>query len=120
MTILLSIKPQFVQRIFSGFKRYEFRRAIFKQPVKKVVIYASAPVSMVVGEFTIEEVLHEDLDTLWKFTQEQAGISEQIFLSYFADKETGYAIKIGSFQQYDKPLSLQENFGVAPPQSFLI
>lgn len=50
MKVLMSIKPEFADKIFDGSKRYEFRRMIFKQPaVKKVVVYASAPVQMVIG-----------------------------------------------------------------------
>ena len=50
MNAILSIKPEYVAEIKAGRKRFEFRKAIFKEPVGKVYIYASAPVSMVVGE----------------------------------------------------------------------
>ena len=35
MKILLSIKPEFAEKIFSGSKKYEFRRRIFKAPGEK-------------------------------------------------------------------------------------
>ena len=40
-----------------GRKRFEYRKAVFKQPVEKVLIYASAPVSKIVGEFEIADVV---------------------------------------------------------------
>lgn len=43
MRVLLSIKPEFVKKIISGEKKYEFRRKIFKRDVKIVIIYASYP-----------------------------------------------------------------------------
>jgi hypothetical protein len=53
-SVLLSIKPEFVEKIFSGLKKYEFRRVIFKsKSVSRVVIYASSPVQRVVGEFAV-------------------------------------------------------------------
>lgn len=39
MNAILSIKPEFVKEIVSGRKRYEYRKAIFRQPVEKVYIY---------------------------------------------------------------------------------
>lgn len=119
MTILLSIKPEFAEKIFSGSKLYEFRRAIFKQKVTKVVVYVTAPVAMVWGEFTIETVIHEDVQSLWNQTSAHAGIEESFFFSYFGEKEKGYAIKIGQATRYEKPLPLRATFGVGAPQSFL-
>ena len=40
MRVLLSIKPEFVEKIFSGEKLYEYRKAMFKNVnVSTVVIY---------------------------------------------------------------------------------
>ncbi len=44
MKVLLSIKPDFVQEMARGRKRFEYRRRIFKQDVDSVVIYACRPV----------------------------------------------------------------------------
>ena len=69
MKIILSIKPEFAAKIFEGTKKYEFRRAIFKNKnVKKVVVYASSPVQKIIGEFEIEDIikkvaLNKDFDT---------------------------------------------------------
>ena len=38
MKVLLSIKPEFVQEIFTGKKKYEYRKAIFTRSVDKVVV----------------------------------------------------------------------------------
>ena len=50
MKVVLSIKPEFANKIFEGTKKYEFRRAIFKNPnIKKVVVYSSSPVKKIIG-----------------------------------------------------------------------
>ena len=36
MNAILSIKPEYVAEIKAGRKRFEFRKAIFKEPVGKV------------------------------------------------------------------------------------
>ena len=57
MNVILSIKPEFVEKIFSGEKQYEYRKVLFKQKVDTVYIYASRPISKIVGEFKIEKIL---------------------------------------------------------------
>lgn len=57
MKVLLSIKPEFVQEIFTGKKKYEYRKVIFTRSVDKVVVYSTKPVGMIVGEFTVENIL---------------------------------------------------------------
>ena len=120
MRVLLSIKPEFAEKIFAGTKKYEFRRAIFKNPnVKRIVVYASSPVQKVIGEFEIDYIIRNDLDTLWDETKEFSGISEDYFFEYFGEKEHGFAIKIKGTTKYKIPKNLWEDFNVVPPQSFL-
>jgi predicted transcriptional regulator len=84
MKVILSIKPKFAEKIFEGSKKFEFRRIVFKNPnVSKVVVYASAPISKVIGEFEIEEIIHKELDSLWANTKEYSGISKEYYQSYF-------------------------------------
>lgn len=119
MKVLLSIKPEFVEKIFSGTKKYEFRRSVFKNPdVKTVVVYASSPVQRVVGEFEIGNILNDELSALWEKTKEYAGISEDFFFSYFDEKENGYAIEIKKVKKYKQPQCLRETYNTTPPQSF--
>lgn len=119
MKVLLSIKPEFAEKIFNGLKKYEFRRSIFKRlDIEKVIVYASAPISKVIGEFEIEKILREELPNLWDMTKKYAGISEKLFYDYFSNKNEGYAIKIKSFQKYETPHCLKSSYGVMPPQSF--
>ncbi len=120
MKVLLSIKPEFAEMIFSGTKRYEFRRSIFKNPdVKTIVVYASSPVQKVIGEFEIETIINAELEYLWKQTKEHAGISEDLFFSYFSNKESGFAIQIKKVKKYKKALCLRKDFNATPPQSFM-
>jgi predicted transcriptional regulator len=120
MRVLLSIKPEFAYKIFSGEKKYEFRRTIFKNKrVKKVIVYASSPVKKVIGEFEIETIISGEVSSLWKKTQKDSGISEDYFYSYFNDKEIGHAIKVKSFIEYETPLCIKKDFRANPPQSFI-
>jgi predicted transcriptional regulator len=120
MKVLLSIKPEFARLIFEGTKKFEFRRSIFKNTdIKTVVVYASSPMQKVIGEFEIETILNEDLDSLWNKTKNFAGIKEEFFYQYFTDKKQGFAIKIKSTTEYKVPLCLKKEYKLTPPQSFL-
>jgi predicted transcriptional regulator len=119
MKIILSIKPVFVERIFNGTKKFEFRRSIFKNSrVNKVVIYASAPISKVVGEFEIKSIHKKALNELWAETNEFSGISKDYFFDYFKGKSEGYALEVKKVKRYKKQLCIKEEFGLFPPQSF--
>ena len=120
MKVLLSIKPEFAEKIFNGTKKFEFRRSVFKNKnVTTVVVYASSPVQRVIGEFEIDSILNSELQQLWDNTKDYSGISKSFFFDYFNNKEKGYAIKIKKTKLYKAPLVLKDNFNVAPPQSFI-
>ncbi|MDH5691712.1 MAG: ASCH domain-containing protein [Gammaproteobacteria bacterium] len=120
MKVLLSIKPEYAEKILSGEKRYEFRRAVFKNPaIKKVVIYASSPVQKIVGEFDIEHILSLELEDLWKRTKKYSGIDKGFYDQYFEGKDLGHAIKVKKAKRYKSFLDL-ESFNIKyPPQSFM-
>jgi predicted transcriptional regulator len=120
MTVLLSVKPQFAEAILDGTKKFEFRRALFRDPnVRRVVLYASSPVQRVVGEFTIQGIVSMDLESLWEHTESDAGIQKDYFDEYFAGRDSGYAVAVGVTRRYPEPLALEQHFGIQhPPQSF--
>ena len=121
MKALLSIKPEFVEEIIEGKKRFEYRKKIFKRTdITSIVIYATKPYGKVVGEFEIAEIIEENLDVLWDKTKNFSGISEEFFYDYFKNRESGFAIKIKEFVEYEEHLELSEfdsKIKVAP-QSF--
>ena len=67
--VLLSIKPEFAEKIFAGTKKFEFRKIIFKhRNINKIIVYASSPIKKVIGEFIIDDIIIADIDTLWNTT----------------------------------------------------
>ncbi|WP_300569310.1 ASCH domain-containing protein [Flavobacterium sp.] len=119
MKVVLSIKPQFANKIFDGTKKFEFRKAIFKnQNVTSVLVYASSPVQKVIGEFEIGEIFNYDLKTLWDKTKEHSGITEDYFYEYFANRQQGFAIQIKNKKRFTNPKCLKEDYNLTPPQSF--
>jgi predicted transcriptional regulator len=82
-------------------------------------LYATKPVGKIVGEFLIDEVLHNDPKSLWDVTHSSAGISKEYFDDYFSGKSSGYAIKVKSPKRYKKNLDIREiHKSAIAPQSF--
>lgn len=120
MKVLLSIKPEYAEKILIGEKQFEFRKAVPKNTnVKTVVIYATMPVGKVVGEFEVGGILAERPKNIWSMTSDFSGITRRFFNEYFQGRTTAYAIKVKSPKRYAKPLDLASvlTSGV-PPQSF--
>ncbi|ALP62368.1 ASCH domain-containing protein [Paraburkholderia caribensis] len=120
MRVLLSIKPEYADRILSGEKKFEFRKSVFKnEHVKTVVIYATMPVGKVVGEFDVGSIIKERPSKLWSTTKAYSGITKAFFEEYFRGREAGYAISVKTARRYAKPLDLEALMpGCVPPQSF--
>jgi len=118
MKVLLSIKPQFANRIFSGEKKFEFRKTTFKREVTTVVVYATMPVGMIIGEFKIGGILEGTPQELWEKTKEQAGISQDGYQSYFLGRSNGYAIRIEKTKLYGEPIDPACLRSFTAPQSF--
>jgi predicted transcriptional regulator len=119
MIALFSIKPEYVNKIFSGRKGYEYRKAIFKVRVKKVVVYCTKPVGMIVGEFDIDDILEGCPNTIWRQTSHSSGVRKEFYKEYFKGKSKGYAINIGQKTVYEKAVDPYEIFdSFTPPQSF--
>lgn len=121
MKVLLSIKPEFAEKIFSGEKTFEFRKSVFKNStVKTVVVYATRPVARIVGEFDVARVMGAEPSELWKKTQAGAGITEEFFREYFVGRSYGFALEIENATLYPEPImpsDLIENF--VAPQSYM-
>ena len=83
---VLSIKPVYAEAIFAGKKRFEFRRSIFRQDIQVVIVYISSPVVQVVGEFSVEDIITDDVEALWDRTEARGDRSPNVFLDYFAGR----------------------------------
>jgi len=119
MNVILSIKPQFVEEIIAGRKKYEFRKKGFKKQVRKVFLYASSPVCRFIGEFTLGQILEGPPDMIWSKTSSHAGITHESFDKYNDKKKIAYALEIKDLKVYDRPIDPLDLFTVfTPPQSF--
>ena len=118
MKVLMSIKPKFVEEIFSETKTFELRKKIFKSSINAIVIYSSSPKKKVVGEIIIDKIISSTPKLLWKSYKNNLGISEKEYFKYYKNSKVAYAIKIKKVIKYKKELELKD-FGIEKaPQSY--
>ena len=117
--VLLSIHPEYANAIFNGHKGFEFRRVLFKEDVREVVVYATSPVSRVIGKFEIEDIYTDSPNELWAKTESLAGVTKEMFDNYFKDRVKAFAIKVSNPVRFSKPQPLSNYVpSNTPPQSF--
>lgn len=117
--ILLSINPEHVDNILSGRKQFEFRKVKCRKEVDSMLIYATSPIMMVVGEAEILEIIEDAPELVWEMTSESAGISKSFFDQYYVNKTKAIAYRLGKVEKYKNPFHLADLGVFNPPQSFM-
>lgn len=104
MVILLSIKPEYTRKIFSGEKKFEFRKQKPKSPPSIIYIYESYPTKQIVGRFNVKKILSGPPQEIWKKCQNNGGINEEEFIKYCQGKELIIAYEIENVIKFSNPL----------------
>ena len=126
--VLMSIKPEYVDEILSGRKKYEYRKTRLKRTnIDKIIIYCTSPIMKVVAEIEVLEIIEKDPERLWKITKKYSGISKSKYEylpntprnEYFENKNTAIAYKLGEIIKYNEPKKLKDIGISSAPQSFV-
>ena len=118
-TILLSIKSEYVRRIFSGEKKYEYRKRMPKKEIEKIIIYETSPKKRIVGAAEVRGIACASPMRLWKDTRKNGGISKKAYLSYYSDSNEAFAFVLGKITKLKREYELSEIGIDQAPQSFL-
>jgi len=116
--ILLSIKPEYVEKILDGTKTYEYRKRLAKLESSTILIYSTSPIMKIVAKAEIVNTICAAPSTLWEKTKENGGISRKKYREYFHGCKTAYAYELGKIITFELPKNLSVyNISLAP-QSF--
>ena len=118
MKILMSIKTEYADKIFSGEKLFELRKRNLKDEVKTIVVYSSGKTKKVIGEFDIDCIIKDSPQNIWDLWEKELGISKKDFFDYFKNSNLAFAIKIKAIRKYDTPKELSDFNIEKAPQSF--
>lgn len=126
--LLLSIRPEYANKIFEGKKNVELRRVRTRlDSGDLVIVYVSSPEKALVGSFEVERVitvenLPKELNNLWKQVKEKAGIKRQQFDRYYEGASVGVGIFLRNIKVFPQRLELEslrkQLPNIKPPQSY--
>ena len=120
MQVLLSVKPEYSRRIFSGEKKYEFRKHKPKLMDGIVIVYESSPTRSMVGAFSVKTIYSGTPDEIWKKCEGSSGIEKSSYLDYCSGTKLIHAIEIGDVFSFENPIDpLKTIPDFKPPRSFL-
>lgn len=119
MDLLLSIKPEYANKILAGTKIYEFRKTNICKPINKVYLYSTAPVKKVVGYVELEQIIKGTPKNVWDRCSEYCGIAEKDYFKYYQNKEVALALQIKKVVKFTTPkLFIELDQSNKVPQSF--
>jgi len=120
MKILFSIKPEYSNRIFSGEKKFEFRKQRIKHRLDVVYVYETRPTKKIVGWFNVKNVICGSPSDIWNRCGKVGGIEKKDYFKYCGDKKVIYAFEIDRAIRFDAPIELSElDPAFTPPQSYV-
>lgn len=121
-TGLLSIHAQYADAIFSGRKRFEYRRkAPHIDGPTRFLIYVPGQRRQLEGEIIVDRIVQTTPNQLWRKTGRRGGIDKDAFMTYFEDRDVANALHIQSAKRYTHTPSLESlraevPGGFTPPQ----
>jgi predicted transcriptional regulator len=120
--VLLSVAPEFADKIAAGTKTVELRRRFPDVPVgTRVYFYVTLPVGAVTGRALIAQTDCDEPAALWARHHARVGLSHDRFAAYFAGCSRGFAVRLEDHESLD-PVALAVLRSVFPgfvaPQSY--
>jgi len=122
--LLLSIRPEYANKIFDRTKTVELRRVRPRllNEGDRVVVYVSSPEQAVVGSFKVDNIVEKPITELWEEVEKIAGISHEDFYDYYQGVKLGVGIFLKDIHRFSQPVELHRLRNklpnLKPPQSF--
>ncbi|MCH4824435.1 ASCH domain-containing protein [Gramella lutea] len=123
--LLISVKPEFAEKIMNGEKTIELRKSAPKKVSKDsyILIYVTSPVKELWGICRINNIIKEDPFTFWNNYGDKTGITETQFKDYYKTNQNAFGIElkdIRNFSKYSIELKqLKKAFpNFMPPQTY--
>lgn len=116
---LMAIHPRYADAIMDGEKRVEFRKRRLAEDIRTVLVYATAPVSRVIGSFTVDGIVEASPKAIWEEYGKVGVIEQGDFFDYYADAPSAVAIVVAEASRFEDPIALEDmDPRPAVPQSF--
>jgi len=121
--LLISIRPKYAEKIFSGIKTVELRRV---RPRLKsgdlVLVYVSSPTKALMGAFEVDSVTGGSPRQIWEKFNGKSGLTKSEFNDYYEGAKQAFAVVLKRLWKFEKPVKLTQlrrnRSGFRPPQSY--
>lgn len=105
--VLMSIKPEYADKIKSGVKTIELRRILPKVSSGDIlVIYETSPVQAITAYCHIQSLISGEPETLWKAYGKFFCINKASYDAYFSGKDNAGGIVLEKAVILDAPMSI--------------
>lgn len=119
MIALYPIKPIYAEQILSGKKKIELRKKLPTKNIKYILIYATSPISKIIGYAEVTHMEKFNKFELWEKNSTLLGINKESYFEYYSNCTTACAISLGTAFTFIKPFPISD---ISPkttvPQSF--
>lgn len=120
--VLVSVAPEFAEKIAEGSKTIELRRRFPNVPTGTwMYLYVTLPVGAILGRVKVANIDAGSPSVLWKRHRTKAGISQSRFDEYFEGTSAGFAVRLADYEAI-APMSLEglrtAMDGFVAPQSY--
>jgi predicted transcriptional regulator len=120
MDVLLSVRPEYTEKLFSGEKLYEFRKRKPKEIIGRVLIYESRRSRKILGWFSVRTIHSGSPGDIWERCKDHSGIEKKRYLSYCNGNKVIHALEIDHIFRFNpprNPFDMIPDF--KPPQDFV-
>jgi len=107
--LVISIKPEYSNMIFSGYKSMELRKS--KPNVNNnsvMLVYNTKPEMAIVGVCLISDIIDSTPSQIWKEHSNLVGIRKSVFKQYYLDEERAIGIILSKFEKFENPIKLEK------------
>ncbi len=105
---LTSIHPHYALAILRGKKTVELRRRPFPETVRVIAVYATAPISLVLGTVEVTAVKRLPSSTAWREYGRRAAIRVDAFDKYFAGAPEASVIELRNPVAFETQVRLSD------------
>jgi predicted transcriptional regulator len=122
-SVLMSVRPRYIEKILSGEKTVELRRRFPDTSMMgaQAFLYSSSPTCAVVAQAVIGDVKKLSVAYIWRKFGAAACISKEDFQAYFEGLDEGVVIILDDVLALKEKVGvaeLREEYGIVPPQSY--
>ena len=105
---LISIKPEFMEKILSNSKTIELRKSAPKVVDGSIIVlYSSSPVKAIVGYCICDGIIKASPKELWQEYNQEFGIDAKRYFEDFSAKEEAVGIRVKNVVRFPQPISLE-------------